>query len=102
MKTVIQIVGITLSFILLGCKKPIKAFQIDTNNKKEIAKFYADSTYTLESDEIKYSGNWIGGFNESDTVTISPTMYGYNLMTATPKESFKIIKGQLTRLKKTD
>jgi hypothetical protein len=99
MRTSIKFLGIFLTLIFFGCEKPIKEFQIDTNNKKETAKFYSDSTYTLETDEIKYSGNWIGGFNEGDTITISPTMYGYNIMTATPTESFKIINGKLTRIK---
>jgi hypothetical protein len=100
MRTPIKILGILLTFILFGCKKPIKEFQIDTNNKKEIVKFYSDSTFTLESDENDYSGNWNGSLKEGDTVSTTSTMNGYNVLTLTPKESFEIINGQLTRLKK--
>jgi hypothetical protein len=99
-RTPIKILGIFLTFILFGCRKPIKEFQIDTNNKKEIVKFYSDSTFTLESDKNDYSGNWNGRLKEGDTVSISSTMNGYNVLTSTPKESFEIINGQLTRLKK--
>ncbi len=100
MRTQIKLLGIFLTLIFIGCEKPIKEFQIESNDKKEILKFYSDKTFTLESGENEYSGNWTGGLKEKDTVSIITTMNGYNVMTSTPIETFEIIDGKLTRLKK--
>ena len=100
MRTSIKISGILLTLIFIGCKKPIREFQLELNGKKEIVKFYGDKTFILESGENEYSGNWTGGLKENDTVSIITTMNGYNVMTLTPKETFEIIDGKLTRLKK--
>ena len=100
MRTSIKILGIFLTLIFIGCKKPIIKFQLESKDKKEIIKFYADNTFTLKSGENEFSGNWTGGLKEKDTVSIITTMNGYNVMTLTPKESFEITNGKLTRLKK--
>jgi len=100
MRTSNKILGIFLTLIFIGCKKPIKEFHLESSDKKEIVKFYADNTFTLKSGENEFSGNWTGGLKEKDTVSIITTMNGYNVMTLTPKESFEITDGKLTRLKK--
>ena len=100
MRTSIKILGIFLTLIFFGCKNQVKEFEIISNDKKEIFKFYSNKTFTLESGENEYSGNWTGGLKEKDTVSIITTMNGYNVMTLTRKETFEIINGKLTRLKK--
>ncbi len=100
MNVKIKYLGLFLILILFGCKKPINQFEIISDKQKGILEVYSDSTFSLQSGENEYSGNWTGKLNEGDTISITSTMNGYNVMTLTPTESFKITSKGLTRIKK--
>ena len=100
MSVKIKYLGFFLILILFGCKKPINQFEIISDKQKEILKVYSDSTFSLQSGEIEYSGKWTGKLNEGDTISITSTMNGYNVMTLTSTKLFKITSIGLTRIKK--
>jgi hypothetical protein len=100
MNTRIKYLALILIFSVFGCKKPINEFEIVSDKQRKFLKVYADSTFLLLSGKNEYSGNWSGKLNEGDTISITSMMNGYNIMTLTPTESFKIINTKLTLIKK--
>jgi len=95
----ILIFSIFQLLILSSCSKPIKEFELNNDVQKITIKLYKNNKFIKEVNELedsyKYSGEWHGNFDESDTIFLLTTMKGFNILTNTPKEYFKIIDSKL-------
>lgn len=96
----IKYIGLFLILTLFGCKKSIREFEIVYREQNGKLKIYADSTFSIKSKKTKYSGNWMGKINQGDTISIISTMEGYNILTLTPTQSFRINERVLIPIKK--
>ncbi|WP_338790282.1 hypothetical protein [Bernardetia sp. MNP-M8] len=87
---------------LTSCEKPIKVFQIDTDVEHKILKLYKDSTFVEEIDEIEdsyqYLGNWTGSLKEGSTFKTIATRKGYDIITLTPIQTYRVINGQAVEI----
>ncbi len=104
MNRTIDYIIILIIITLSSCAKPIEVFQLDSNARPITLKLFADSTFVEAVEEVAdsdtYSGTWSGDLSEGSTFITIATRKGYQILTLTPIQEYRIENGKAKRVEK--
>ena len=95
-----KITGLLFSFILLlnSCAHVLQTFTTEHAARRSELTLYANSPFKEkiwdDRSKEKYFGRWTGSLKEDSVFTTTTTKHGYQILTLTPKTSYKIVKGK--------
>lgn len=96
------ILFILSNFTLSSCTDPVLEFRYEDASETGKISLYADSTFTMyvefERGSSRHSGTWTADFDEDSVFTTTTTEVDYMPITAVPRQSYRVIEGELTKI----